>query len=299
MSTAGDVVDRLFREYLTPPSDQPIRATLIGALTITGSQLVFNASDLSVHETGLLGRGAILEVDQELMRSLGEPSPAGTVNVVRAVLGTAAAAHSTNANMIVAPKFPRKMVFDAVADSVVNLYPRLWHTPTASMSTGTGGFVEIPTSSATALIRVLYYDGSKWTQGGAQLLYDFPEVNSNMAVQFAPWMPHNAAVYVTYKSKFVRPTDEDSAMNGIEQDWDQLVLAGALAQLTTGLDIDAATQDFITEGMEAQGFAVGSGERISRAAIRFYEYMLDGAKAELAVRYPIPVMSGGYTYGGF
>ena len=61
---------------------------------------------------------------------------------------------------------------------------------------------------------------------------------------------------------------------------------GAVSYVT---DIDASTQEFITEKLAAESYPVGSGERLRNALLRLRSLLIDEARGNLRSLYPAPV----------
>ena len=294
MGTAGVIVDRVYREYLQRPNDQPIKTVLTGPVVAGAGSLPLNRVALEEEDNALLGApGILIEVKQELMRVTGDPG-GDSIDVARHQEGTIAAAHDTGDTVTVSPVWSRLSVFDAVADAIVNLYPEIWHTKHENVVTGVVN--ELP-ADVTQLLGFRYLQDGTWVRGAADLLVDFPNVSTSVAVQF-PAMAKGLSGYVTCKTRFTRPVDEAATVTDIEPDWVQLVVIGAVVNLAAQTDLDDVQSEILTRALEQQNFPVGTGERVSRAAIRQYQYHLQAAKQELKLKYGIPTSIGGSTYGG-
>jgi hypothetical protein len=132
-----------------------------------------------------------------------------------------------------------------------------------------------------------------------ELLTDFAGSTTEAAVQFPSAPGSGKTVYVVYASKFTRPTTETTDLNtvsGLEDFHEQIVMVGAVAQLLSELDVDASTQNYITENLEQRGVPVGSGERLRNALLRYYGVLLDRARREQRSRFPQGVELYGITF---
>ena len=111
-TTIGNLVDRIYREYLEPNDDIQSFTVLTGGLTASSSDqtVAYNADFLTTEEEDSLGTGAFIEINQELMLVTSLNTAASTMAVKRAARGTTLAAHSTNDEIKVNPPFPRKVV---------------------------------------------------------------------------------------------------------------------------------------------------------------------------------------------
>ncbi len=296
MATAGAITDRVYREWLHRPDDSPVHTTLSGDVAAMASTFTYNKAALTTEEQALLSIGQLVEIDQELVSVVSSDLAAGTFVATRGFHGTVDVAHSSGAVVYIAPSFPRRVVFDAVADAIVDLYPDLWHTNTIS-ETVNRNWIEVP-AATTGVIRARSLFGTDWVDVGTRFLKEFPDAQSNTAVQFPDW-PASGRVILTLKQKFARPSVETTEVSDIEEDWEQLVVLGAVVNVFASTDVDAVRSDFVTETFQAQTFPTGSGSRMAREAINRYEYKMDKAKRELAVRYPIPTVIRGVAYGAF
>jgi hypothetical protein len=75
----------------------------------------------------------------------------------------------------------------------------------------------------------------------------------------------------------------------IEDEYEQIVMVGAVADIVGATDIDATTQEFITERLAAESYPIGSGERLRNALLRLRSLLIDEARGNLRSLYPAPV----------
>jgi hypothetical protein len=140
---------------------------------------------------------------------------------------------------------------------------------------------------------------TSYTDVPLELLTDFAGSTTEAAVQFPTSPTSGKSVYVVYASKFTRPsaeTDDLNAVSGLEDFHEQIVMVGAVAQLLSELDVDASTQNYITENLEQRGVPVGSGERLRNALLRYYGVLLDRARREQRSRFPQGVELYGISF---
>lgn len=292
MAAVSTLVDRIYRDFLNKPDDLSAFSRLDGALSdTTGTTVVYESGLFSSEEENLLGNGALIEVDQELMLVTAANTSTRTLTVSRGYAGTTAATHADETNVFINPTFPRKSVFDAVADNIVRLYPSLYNVTTTNV-TSTSTYAEVPASTVEVLTSyVQNASGEQYTSAGIQLLRDFPPSTTNTAVQFFN-TSNGKTVHLVVKRKFVRPTSEtvDLATDClISDEYEQIVMVGAVADIVGATDIDASTQEFITEKLAAESYPVGSGERLRNALLRLRSLLIDEARGNLRSLYPAPV----------
>ena len=292
MAAVRTLVDRIYRDFLNKPDDLSAFSRLDGAMSdTTGTTLTYESGLFSSEEENLLGNGALVEVDQELMLVTAANTSTRTLTVSRGYAGTTAATHADNTNVFINPTFPRKSVFDAVADNIVRLYPSLYNVTTTNV-TSSSTYAEVPASTVEILTSyVQNASGEQYTSAGIELLRDFPPSTTNTAVQFYN-TSNGKTVHLVIKRKFVRPTSEsvDLATDClISDEYEQIVMVGAVADIVGATDIDASTQEFITEKLAADSYPVGSGERLRNALLRLRSLLIDEARGNLRSLYPAPV----------
>ena len=291
MAAVSTLVDRIYRDFLNKPDDLAAFSRLDGAITDSDTSLTYEDGLFSVEEENLLEAGALVEIDQELMLVTDANPSTRVLTVSRGYAGTTAAAHSDKDNIFLNPTFPRKSVFDAVADNIVRLYPSLYNVTTTNV-TSTSTYAEVPASTVEVLTSyVQNASGEQYTSAGIELLRDFPPSTTNTAVQFYN-TSNGKTVHLVIKRKFVRPTSEtvDLATDClISDEYEQIVMVGAVADIVGATDIDATTQEFITEKLAAENYPVGSGERLRNALLRLRSLLIDEARGNLRSLYPAPV----------
>ena len=291
MAAVSTLVDRIYRDFLNKPDDLSAFSRLEGTINNSVTSLTYEAGLFSSEEENLLGNGALIEIDQEIMLVTAANTSTRTLTVSRGYAGTDAASHTDGANLFINPTFPRKSVFDAVADNIVRLYPSLYNVTTTNV-TSTSTYAEVPASTVEVLTSyVQNASGEQYTSAGIELLRDFPPSTTNTAVQFFN-TSNGKTVHLVVKRKFVRPTSEtvDLATDClISDEYEQIVMVGAVADIVGATDIDASTQEFITEKLAADSYPVGSGERLRNALLRLRSLLIDEARGNLRSLYPAPV----------
>ena len=291
MAAVSTLVDRIYRDFLNKPDDLAAFSRLDGSIDDTTTSVVYEAGLFSAEEENLLGGGALIEINQELMLVTNANTSTRTLTVSRGYQGTTASSHSDNDNLYINPTFPRKSVFDAVADNIVRLYPSLYNVTTTSVTSGST-YAEVPASTVEVLTSyVQNSSGEQYTSAGIELLRDFPPSSTNTAVQFYNTST-GKTVYLVVKRKFVRPTAETSDLSTdclLVDEYQQIVMIGAVADIVGATDIDATTQEFITERLAADNYPVGSGERLRNALLRLRSLLIDEARGNLRSLYPAPV----------
>ena len=289
MSTVGQLVDRVRREYVAAPDDAPTFALLSGSLNNSATTFTYNDDPLGVEEEPGIAPGAILEIDRELILVKTADNTTDTVgSCIRGYAGTTATTHAADAPIYVNPTYTRQAIFDAIADTVVGLYPTLWkrtHAEITSASTP----VEVP-ATVGSIVSAHWVSGTTAATADVQLLDPYIPSTTDKAV-LLPGVPSGKTVYVVYRTKFTRPTAEadDLAALGVEAEWERIIVVGAAAQVLAGRELDSSTAEFVSEQLRAQGYPVGSASRQRNALLEFYRFLLDGAANRLAAEQEVPV----------
>jgi len=298
MAAVSTLVDRIYRDFLNKPDDLSAFSRLEGGINDSVTSLNYESGLFSSEEENLLGNGALVEIDQELMLVTAANTSTRTLTVSRGYAGTTAAAHSDEANLYINPTFPRKSVFDAVADNISRLYPSLYNITTTNV-TSNSTYAEVPATTVSVVNSwVQNASGDQYTSAGIELLTNFPPSSTNTAVQFSN-TSNGKTVYLVVKRKFGRPTAETDDLSTacfLEDSYHQIVMIGAVADIMGATDVDASTQEFITEKLAAENYPIGSGERLRNALLRLRSLLIDEARGDLRSLYPQAVAIGNINY---
>ena len=332
-TTVGDLVDRIFREYLEPADAVESYSYLTGAISTT-TQTTFNYEEdmFSSEEEDALGAGAIVEIGQELMFSKSLNVVTNEVTVQRGARGTTATTHDAGSIVKITPAFARKNVYDAVSDQIKNLYPTLFATETLELTASTGYKLlgnhgsnqDTYNYLITPLKAISQY--TDWQSGSDQTGLKYNGVAIEMidlpnpfvytddtstqrtktytsgpdvvhAVQFVG-ISAGHTVYVTFKKKFIEPTNEDTTLAsiGLETEYEPIVMAGAAAQMLVGKDIKQINAAYITDQISVQNAPVGSSNSISSSLLRYQQLLIQQARSNLRSKYPEPVQLNSILY---
>ena len=331
-STIGDLVDRIYREYLEPTDSVESYSYLTSGISDSDTSLVYDGNLFSVEEEDALDAGAILEIGQELMFSTGLNTVTNTITVTRGARGTTAAAHSANDLIKITPAFPRKNVYEAVSDQIKNLYPTLFAVETLELTASTG--YKLLGTHGTDGDNYNYFVAplkaisqyTDWQSGSDQTGLKYNGVAIEMidlpnpftftddtstertktyttgpdvvhAVQFVG-ISAGHTVFVTFKKKFIAPTAETTTLSsiGLETEYEPIVMAGAAAQMLVGKDIKQVDARYITEQMAASNYPVGSSNTISGSLLRYQQLLIQQARSNLRSKYPEPVQLNSILY---
>lgn len=285
MSTVGQVVDRLYREYLDLSDDQPVQAPLSASADSSTTSWYLDSSGLDPDEADVFVEGMLVECGLELALVVAVDDsnyPTSLVLTVRrGMSGTTAASHDAGANVLAAPTFPRLSVFEAVADNVTALYPQLYRVATEDITTA--GYVSVPATVVDPL-HFTWVSGSRIHRANVELFTDLPAAVSatGKAVRVVAVGTGRSGT-LTFRASFDRPTSEsdDLATFGVDGSWERIVVVGSAAQVLAGRELDQVTQEFVTEQVRGQGYPVESASRQRNELIRLYQLMIQQAQSRL------------------
>ncbi len=330
----GELVDRIYREYLEPMDDlQPYTLlTSSGGINSSVTTLSFDGSLLTQEEEDVMEAGSIIEIGRELLLCKELDTVNDTVTVVRGVRGTTAATHSEGAIVKIAPPFPRQVVFDAVVDQINNLFPTLFAVETQSVQSSNGytllGTYDSPgTNNYLVSVLKAISQFTDFSAGSDQTGVVFNPVSVQMiqlpnpftyvddtatertitytsgpnyvnALQFYN-IDQGHTCYVTFKKKFIEPTAETDTLAtiGLEDEYEPIIMSGVAAQMMSGRDIPTATADYITDQLAVSNFPVGSANSIRNSLLQYQQLLITQARKYLRAKYPEAVEINGVNAG--
>ena len=80
-TTIGNLVDRVYREYLEPMEDIVSYSYLTSGIDANATEIVYDDNLLSVEEEDALDAGTIIEIGQELMYATALNAVTNTITV--------------------------------------------------------------------------------------------------------------------------------------------------------------------------------------------------------------------------
>lgn len=267
MSTVGDVVSRVLRDFLASADDSPTRTRLTGAVSDSATSWIYDASMLSVDEEDALVEGVVVEcgLEQVLIRGVDEDT--STLTVVRGFNGTTAALHAEGAVVTVAPMYSRRTVFDAVCDAVVRLSPTLFRVASASVSAALP-YADV-SADALSVVSVRTLDGESYYTVPHALLFDVDGSATGKALHAD--VAAGTTLEVTYRARFTRPTSESTdlvATTGLRSEWEQAVVYDAAGHCLLGSpEVNQASHNWLSEEVSAQSYPPLTAGRVGQLLI--------------------------------
>lgn len=308
-TTIGDLVDRVYREYLEPMDDVVSYSYLTSGIDASATTIPYDGDLFSVEEEDALDAGAIIEIGQELMYAKELNVVTNEITVQRGARGTTAAAHSLGDIIKITPPFPRVNVFNAIKDQIENLYPTLFAVETQTI-TSANGYVALTGDDDSRIVAPLkavsqyttLADGNETSvqfRGVSVELIDVPTsvTATGKVVQFFG-IQTGVNVHCTFKKKFGEVSTEATTLAdvGLETEYEPIIMAGAAAQMIAGKDIPTVTADYITDQLAVSTYPVGSSNTIRNSLLQYQQLLIQQARKDLRARYPEPVSLNSVVY---
>lgn len=287
MTTLGDVINDI-RAKLRSYTGQHERSTyLVNA--ITSSETTLSVADGTVVDQGLI------EIEDELIYV--ESSDAGAANIPpygRGYIGTTAAAHAANTQVIVDPAFPKQNIKDAVNNTLRALYPQLYVVATTEITYSAGvTSYELPAGADQVISASWQATGStgywhpvkRWRVDPNASTSVFP---SGKAIHIADGIAPGRTVRIVYVKDFDDFTDSSTtfATVGLRDSMKDVLVYGACVELLQFLEAARQNMDSVQNQERAQYAPVGSASALARQLLGLYERRRDEERKKLRQLYP-------------
>jgi hypothetical protein len=283
------VVDRLYREWLTPSDQQPVQVALGVTVDDSETAMALDTDMMSPDEVGLISPGVVLEVGLEQM--LVTYFVADVATVRRGHAGTTAAAHTVGDLVVFAPRFPRQAAFDALADEVVALHPRLWGRSIESFAQ-TNGSPQDCDYTAVDIASVAWLNNGYFQTGTGQVISGWPASSTGRAVVIGG-VPSGYNAITTLKHEIPRPTlltdDLTSTDFRLLYEWASIIVIGAAARMSGYIDPTRLSVDWAANAEQNALAPAGTATALNRRLAQLKEDHLKTAERRQQAEYPAVV----------
>jgi hypothetical protein len=287
MTTLGDVINDV-RSKLRSYTGQHERSTYLTA-SITSIGVSLPVGDGTVVDQGLV------EIEDELIYV--ESSDAGSASVPpygRGYLGSTAAAHAADTQVIVDPAFPRANIRTAVENTLRALYPTLFAVGTTDITYSAGvTSYELPAGADQVISASWESTGGsgywhpvkRWRVDPNAATGSFA---SGKAIHLADTITPGRTVRVVYAKDFDDFTDSDTtfASVGLRDSMKDVLVYGACVELLQFLEASRQQMDSVQNQERAQYVPVGSASALARQLLGLYERRVDAERKKLRQLYP-------------
>jgi hypothetical protein len=256
-----------------------------------------SATTFVVNETNQMGRG-LIEIGDELIYVDKVDNLTKTVTVApwgRGFRGTTAASAANSAKVLIAPVYPRKLIKDAINDTIQASYPELFAVGTHTFSFNSA----VTTYSLPATTE--YVLDVKWqTIGSTKEWLNVRRYNTDKVAnttEFANGKTINIfdsidpgrTVQVVYaKSPSVLTSDSDvyETVTGFPSSSVDCITYGAMARLLMNIDAARVPAQSVESDMLDQTKPIGAGSSTARFYLGLYTQRLQQEAAGLRDLYP-------------
>jgi hypothetical protein len=291
-TTFGQLIDKVAFNIQSGAAQQETATWINQSGGITSS-----ATSFIVNETNQMGRG-LIEIGDELIYVDKVDNLTKTVTVApwgRGFRGTTAASAANSAKVLIAPVYPRKLIKDAINDTIQASYPELFAVGTHTFSFNSA----VTTYSLPATTE--YVLDVKWqTIGSTKEWLNVRRYNTDKVAnttEFANGKTINIfdsidpgrTVQVVYaKAPSVLTSDSDvyETVTGFPSSSIDCITYGAMARLLMNIDAARVPAQSVESDMLDQTKPIGSGSSTARMYLGLYTQRLQQEAAGLRDLYP-------------
>jgi hypothetical protein len=290
--TFGQLVDKVAFNIQSGAAQQETATWInqVGGITASDTSFVVN-------ETNQIGRG-LIEIGDELIYVDKVDNASKTITVApwgRGFRGTTAATAANSAKVVVAPVYPRKLIKDAINDTIQASYPELFAVGTHTFSFNSA----VTTYSLPATTE--YVLDVKWqTIGSTKEWLNVRRYNTDKVAnttEFANGKTINIfdsidpgrTVQVVYaKAPSVLTSDSDvyETITGFPSSSVDCITYGAMARLLMNIDAARVPAQSVESDMLDQTKPIGAGSSTARFYLGLYTQRLQQEAASLRDLYP-------------
>ena len=286
MATIESLRVQLESEYLEPVMEETPRVPLTTAINASELDLNYDPDILSPDELSYFGPGRVIELENELMRIEAIDQNTRTLTVRREILGTTGAAHAAGVDIRIPTRWTRHAQIRALRAATNALWQPLFIALEEQATVSSAGYITLPLTTIRVIALDVQNSNGKWVAAPGKLLQRHP-LNPDYAAVQVEKVPKNANLaLLRYAVRIEAPTADTDEIENLPEAWERIILVDAAANLLASVDIDAYTQEILTEQLRLEGFPVTSGARISQNLLRYREYLVDNARRTLVAENP-------------
>lgn len=288
MTTVNELRQAIETKYLEPATELTPSTPLATTIDDSATTIVLTAGVLSPDEESYLGPGREVELDNERIQIVDyDPNSSTITDCVRGAFGSTAAAHTATTCSVRFPtRWPRSTIIASIRAAIESLWQPLAVPLTTEATVETAQYLELPLSTVR-VSNVEYLDDNLEPHRIAHRFIPVSPTNkSAAAVQLGPIPYQGALCVVSYSVQIEAPTSNDTDIEHLPEKWERIIMADVAADLLSGVDIDAVTQENLTESLRLDRFPVKSGSSVSQNLIRYREYLVGLAEKEIKAANP-------------
>jgi hypothetical protein len=266
--------------------------------TYNTAEVSASATSIVVNDVTAVSRG-VIEIDDELIWVDDVNTQTGALSIPpygRGFRGTVPAVHASGSRLVSSPLFPRKIVSDAINETVRSVYPSLFgvgeftfnFTPAINTYALPAGALEVLQVSWQTVgpskewmpVRRMRVDkhasDAVFNTGVTVSIYDMIVPNRTVKI-----------VYTKEPTAMSDASDEFSTVTGLPRSCEDLVRLGASYRLVPFFDTPHLSGSTAEADFAAQQRGVGQSAQLSRYLLQMYQVRLAEETKRLQTLYPI------------
>jgi hypothetical protein len=280
VSTLGDLINTIASSLHSYTGVQEISTHLTAGITASVTSASVDSSDQVM-------RG-IVEIDDELLYvTIADSNVLTIAPYGRGYRGSTAATHSTNAQVLVDPTFPRSEIRKAIDQCVLGLYPQLYQIKTTDLvaSTTAVGY-SLPADCGHVLDVKFQTTGDPADYWAPLYNYSFdassPEVNGK-ALNLFDSLPPNSTIRVVYQAAFGTFASNSDTLTsiGLKEDWIDLILYQVASRMVRFLDPARLNLRYVENVSRSQVVQAGDAGKIANQLYAMYQQRLAEERKKL------------------
>lgn len=294
MTTLNSLREQLEALYLEPATEETPSVGIDRSLNTTDATFVLASGVLSPDEESYIAPGRIVELGNELMRVATYDELTKVMTVERGAKGSVPESHLSTVRLRIPNRFTRVSQLNALRAAVDGLWQPLFVAKEERTTMDTAGYLSLPLNTVRLLnIKYQARRNARWRSVPGELFETHPTDSSRAAVQVAYTGRNQGQLCVIrYGIQLQSTADYTAEIADLPQKWERIVLVDAAANLLSAVDIDAQSQEILTEKLRLENFPVRSGATISQSLLGYREYLVSRAHKELIARYPRSIVKG-------
>lgn len=291
-TTFGQLVDKVAFNIQSGAAQQETATWINQSGGITSSDTSF-----IVNETNQMGRG-LIEIGDELIYVDKVDNLTKTVTVSpwgRGFRGTTAASAANNAKVLIAPVYPRKLIKDAINDTIQASYPELFGVATHTFSFNSAVTTYSLPASAEYILDLKWQTIGSTKEWLNVRRYNFDKVANT--TEFANGKAINIfdsidpgrtvqVVYAKAPSSLSSDSDVFETVTGFPSSAVDCIAYGAIARLLMNIDAARVPAQSVESDMLDQSKPIGAGSSTARFYLGLYTQRLQQEAAGLRDLYP-------------
>jgi hypothetical protein len=294
MATLADMIDDV-KGKLTGYTMRQDRITYVA----NASGITTSSTAIQVGSSDNLGKG-IIEIDDELIWVDSFAKSTSTLNVIpgfgRGFQGTSAVSHAQYSKIIISPNYPRKDIKQAINDTILSTYPKLWAIASTTFTyTPTKNTYALP-DDAQDVIAISYEtigpskEWKKVTRWRMNPTSNISSFNSNNSITIdSGEIPAGRTIIVHYSMEpnILSSAAEDFAsITGLPQSCQDVIILGATARMLSFIDPGRANLTSAESDALDTKVQYGSSTNSAKYIYALYQQRLNDEAAKLSNKYP-------------